>query len=146
MGYATIQNITLNITGTATAAPNQSNFTVKFSGEPKVSDENKVTATVTDDTNATINVDGLITVGESVFATYTIENSSDDLSTDLSVLTTNSNEEYFSVSSNLEKNSLTSGDTTTLTVTIELIKTPIAEKEISTIGIQLTATPVQPGE
>ena len=31
IGYAAIQNITLNITGTATADPNQANFKVMFS-------------------------------------------------------------------------------------------------------------------
>lgn len=32
IGYAAIQNITLNISGTATADPSQTNFKVSFSG------------------------------------------------------------------------------------------------------------------
>ena len=146
IGYAAIQNITLNITGTATADPSQANFTVKFSGEPTVSDASKVEAAITDDVNATINVEGLTAAGESVTATYTVQNTSKDLSANLSVLTSNSNEEYFLTESKLAKPCLTAGQATTLTVTVKLIKTPITATEKSTIGIRLTAEPVQPGE
>ena len=146
IGYAAIQNITLNITGTATADPSQANFTVKFSGTPTVSDSSKVEAAITDDTNATINVEGLTAAGETVTATYTVQNTSEDLSANLTVLTSNSNEEYFTTNSNLAKTSLTAGEATTLTVTVGLIKTPITSTETSTIGIRLTAEPVQPGE
>ena len=38
LGYAAIQNITLSIEGTATAAADQSNFLVKFTGTPTVSE------------------------------------------------------------------------------------------------------------
>ena len=146
IGYAAIQNITLNVTGTAQADPNQANFTVKFSETTSVSDASKVIAAVTNDTNATINVEGLTAAGETVTATYTVQNTSDDLSADLTVETTNSNKEYFTISSELEKTSLIAGEATTLTVTVELIKTPITDTETATIGIQLTAAPVQPGE
>ena len=146
IGYAAIQNITLNIAGTATADPSQANFTVKFSETTSVSDASKVTAAVTDETNATINVEGLTTAGETVTATYIVQNTSDDLSADLTVETTNSNEEYFTISSELEKPSLTAGEAAQLTVTVELIKTPVTDTETATIGIQLTAEPVQPGE
>ena len=146
VGYAAIENITLNITGTASADPSQANFIVKFSGEPTVSDSTKVTAAVSDDLNATINAQGLATKGEIVTSTYTIQNASTDLSADLTVETTNSNTEYFTITSELEKTSLVAGEATTLTVSIELIKVPIEQTETTTIGIQLTAIPVQPGQ
>ena len=146
VGYAAIQNITLNITGTATADPSQSNFTVRFSENVQVSDSNKVIAAITDDTNATINVSGLTTSGDTATATYTVQNTSKDLSANLSVATTNSNEEYFLIESKLGNETLTAGGATTLTVTVQLIKTPISTVETSTIGIQLTAEPVQPGQ
>ena len=146
IGYAAIQNITLNISGTATADPSQSNFKVMFSGTPTVSDETYVTAAVTDDINATINVEGLTKAGDTVFATYTVQNTSTDLSADLSVATTNSNIEYFTISSELAKTSLIAGEATTITVTAELAKTPITESVSTTIGVQITAVPVQPGE
>ena len=145
VGYAAIQNITLNISGTAAADPSQSNFKVMFTGTPEVSDATYVTAGITDDTNATINVAGLTTKGQIVSATYTVQNTSTDLSADLSVATTNSNTEYFTISSQLAKTSLTAGEATTVTVTVELTKTPVSESVSSTVGVQLTAVPVQPG-
>ena len=146
VGYAAIQNITLNITGTAAADPSQSNFKVMFSGTPTVSDETYVTAAVTNDTNATINVEGLTKVGDVASATYTIQNASTDLSADLAVSTTNDNPEYFTLTSELEETSLVAGEATTLTVTVELTKTPVEESVSATIGVQLEAMPVQPGE
>ena len=148
LGYAAIQNITLNITGTAVANPNQSNFKVHFVQDkaPTVSNSAFATATVTDDINATINVSGLTSKGQVVSAVYTVKNSSTDLSSDLSVATTNSNTEYFTLSSELANTSLKAGETTTVTVTVELTKTPLDGNVSSTIGVQLTAAPVQPGE
>ncbi len=146
IGYAAIQNITLNIEGTATADPSQSNFSVKFTGTPKVSDSTYVTAGITDDINATISVNGLTQKGQTVNAEYTVQNVSTDISADLSVATTNSNTEYFTLKSELAKTSLTAGEATTVKVTVELTKTPIAGSVSSTIGVRLTAMPVEPGK
>lgn len=148
LGYAAIQNVTLNIAGSAEATPNQSNFKVKFMRDPAptVSDSTHATANITDDLNATINVSGLTGKGQNVTATYSIENASDDLSADLAVLTTNSNTEYFYVSSRLAETSIEAGSNTTVTVTVELIKTPIDQNVSSTIGVQITGIPVEPGE
>lgn len=146
LGYAAIQNITLTIAGTAAADPSQSNFIVKFTGTPTVSSLTNVAAAITDDINATINVTGLTEKGQIATATYDIENSSIDLSADLGLTLTNSNTEFFSIKSDLAKTSLKAGESTTVTVTVELLKTPIDGSEESTIGIQITAAPVQPGE
>ena len=146
VGYAAIQNVTLNISGTAAADPTQSNFKVTFTGTPEVSNSTYAIATIVNDTNASINVSGLTSAGDSVTATYTVQNVSTDLSTDLSVATTNSNTEYFKISSKLAKTSLTAGEATTVTVTVELTKTPISESVSSNIGVELVATPTQPGE
>ena len=146
IGYAAIQNITLNISGTASADPSQSNFKVMFSGTPTVSDDTYVTAAVTDDTNATINVEGLTKKGDVATVTFTVQNTSEDLSSDLSVSTTNNNTEYFALISELGKPSLVAGEATTLMVTVELTKTPIVESVSATIGVQLESMPVQPGE
>ena len=144
IAYAAIQNVTLHITGTATAGASQENFTVKFSGTPEVSDSDKVTAAVTDDINATINVSGLSSKGEVVTARYTIQNTSADLSANLSATLSNSNTEFFNVTYDFESESITSAEATTITVTVELLKTPIEESVSSTVGIQIVAEPVQP--
>lgn len=145
VGYAAIQNVTLNITGTAAADPSQSNFKVMFTGTPVVSDSNFATASITDDTNATLNVSGLTTKGQTITVEYLVQNISTDLSSDLAVSVVNNNTEYFRITSELAKTSLTAGEVTTLTLTIELIKTPLTEVS-STIGTQLESMPVQPGE
>ena len=146
IGYAAIQNITLNIEGKAEAEISQDNFKVAFAGEPTVSDEEFVIATVTDDINATINVEGLTEKGQTVSAIYTVQNTSTDISADLAVSTTNDNPEYFTLSSKLDKTSLVAGESTTLTVTVELTKVPVIESVSSIIGVQLTAIPVEPGK
>lgn len=144
IGYAAIQNITLTISGTATADPSQSAYKVVFSGTSDVSDELLVKAAITDNVNATINVSGLTTEGQIESATYTVQNISTDLSADLSVLTTNSNTEYFTVTSQLEKETLEAGEATTVTVFVELIQVPTTDSESTVIGVQLTASPVEP--
>ena len=145
LGYAAIQNITLNITGTATAGTKQDNFKVVFTGIPVVSESKYATASITDGTNAKIDVTGLTQKGQYVAVTYDIVNNSGDLSADLNVVTSNTNEEYFLISSKLGKSSLKATETTTVLVTVELLKTPINGVQSSSIGVQLTAMPVQPG-
>lgn len=146
IGYAAMTNITLNITGQATATVNDENFKVKFTGTPTVSDEEIVTATIANDTKATINVDALSAKGDKVTATYTILNDSEDLSASIAVPTiTNSNDEYFSVTTDMDAaTTVASKGETTVTVTVELIKTPIEENQTTDITVSLVASPVQP--
>ena len=68
------------------------------------------------DINATISVNGLTQKGQIVSAEYTVQNVSTDISADLSVATTNSNTEYFTLKSELAKTSLTAGEATTVKV------------------------------
>ena len=117
-----------------------------FSGTPIVSNSEYITAAITDDINATISVNGLTTKGQMVTAEFTVQNASSDLSTDLSVTTTNSNTEYFILSSEINKSSLIAGEATIVKVNVELAKTPLAGRVESTIGVQLVATPVEPGK
>ena len=146
LGYAAIQNITLNITGTASANVNQDNFDVSFVGTPTVSESTYATARIEDELSATIAVSGLTKAGQEVTATYDIKNNSSDLSADLKVLATSSDTEYFFISSKLAKSSLVAGESTTVTVTVKLTKTPIDGDVSTNIDIDLTAMPVQPGE
>ena len=147
IGYATITTITLNIDGNAQANPDSANFTVKFVGTPIVSDSNKVTAGIKEDDalKATIDVQGLTAKGDTVTATYTIQNTSKDLSAALSAnVTSNTNSEYFDVDFNIAESTISHGESTTIVVTVSLIKTPIDEDQTSTVGITLKAEPQQP--
>ena len=146
IGYAAITAVTLNINGSAQATPEQTNFTVKFSGTPTVSDSSKVVAVINqqDQLKATMNVNGLTAKGDTATATYTIANTSADLSAVLSATTSNTNDEFFKITQNIAKGTVAAGDTTTITVTVELIKTPITQDEETTIGVAITAEPQQP--
>lgn len=146
IGYAAITAVPLNINGSAQATPEQTNFTVKFSGTPTVSDSSKVVAEINqqDQLKATINVSKLTAKGDTATATYTIANTSADLSAVLSAKTSNTNDEFFKITQNIAKGTVAAGDTTTITVTVELIKTPITQDEETTIGVIITADPQQP--
>ena len=142
VGYAAIERITLEIEGSLAATATQGNFTVKFTNASPA--EGNVVAKVTDDLSGTLNVSGLTAKGETATATFTIQNTSGDLSANLAATSTNENTEYFKVSTSLSAPSIAKTETATLTVTVELIKTPIDANETDTVGISVTATPVQP--
>ena len=147
IGYAAITTRTLNIDGTAQATPDSANFTVKFTGTPEVSDQDKVTAEIKsgDELKATMNIEGLTAKGDTVTAKYTIQNTSKDLSAALSAtVTSNTNSEYFTVDYEIADSTIAHGDSTTILVTVTLIKTPIDNDQTSTIGITVKADPQQP--
>lgn len=148
VGYAAMTAVTLNINGTAQAEAKQSNFSVKFTGTPTTGGDGTTTASITDDEHAVMNVTGLSAKGQTATATYTIQNTSADLSAALSAEATNSNEGYFKVTKEIaEPSTLVKGGTTTITVTVELLKTPVDEEAAAletTIGVAITADPVQP--
>ena len=146
VGFAAITATQLNITGNTTATPDQANFKVKFLEQTVVSEPSKVTAQVTGDTTATINVQGLTAKGDKVTATYKVKNFSADLSADIELAIGNSNGTYFKTTAELGKDSLVAGEETTAVVTVELIRTPIEKDEVAEITAIIEATPVQPGE
>lgn len=148
VGFAAITAVNLVITGNTTATPSQENFKVEFTGEPETSDPGKVTADINEDdpTKATMDVSGLTAKDQFVTATFTIQNKSTDLSAQLTeVEAVNTNTEYFKVDTNIEAPTVvTAGSTTTVTVTVTLLKTPISGNETGTTTVTLKADPVQP--
>lgn len=89
VGYAAIQTVNLKIeSSSAQATPNQSNFTVKFTGTPTTGGVGTTTATIdeNDELKASMNVTGLTAKGDTATATFEIENTSADLSAALSVV------------------------------------------------------------
>lgn len=143
VGYAAITE-NLKVTGSASATTDDNNFKVRFTGTPTTSDGSKVTATITNDLAATIDVSGLTTTGDTVTATYTIENYSAELGASLAVGTIeNSNKDYFKVTASLAKTAIAKGETTTLTITVELLKTPVDDQTTSiTVPVTATATAI----
>ena len=151
IAYAAITNVTLNIKGTGNAQASKDNFAVEFVGEPTTGGKGTTTATINTAkrTEGTMNVTGLTAKGDTATATYTVQNLSQDLSADLTAEATSSNQSYFEVICKLEDTTLKAKATTTLTVTVKLLKTPIDETKenlSSEIGVSITAEPKQVGE
>lgn len=145
VGYAAIQTINLTVNGTASATANSGNFVVEFTGTPVTDDHSVATINSSDKTKGEITVSGLTAKGDSSTTTFTISNESADLSADLVASTvTNSNSDYFKVTTSVTPGNIAAGATATMTIKVELIKTPIDEDPSTTIETKVTATPVQP--
>ena len=149
IGYASITAINLIISGNATASTSQENFKVKFLKEegitPKITSEDGGTGDidVTSDTTATFNITGLDAAGESAVANFKVKNESNNVGAAISLSVTNSNSEYFKVTETIQDNKLQAGDETSVTVKVEMIKTPITDSVSTSITATLTATPLE---
>ena len=145
VGYAVVSNVNLNITGTASVA--ESKLNVEFTGTPTHDGAGEIDAKITDKLTATISVIGLTKVGDIATATYSIKNYESDFKAKITSGTiTNNKTDYFAVTTDLGtgKTITENGGTTTVTVSVELIKMPIeAEDSTAEIGVQLLASPVE---
>lgn len=140
VGYAMISSITLNINGTASGDGNQENFKVLFTDVTKSSEN--VEASVSGLTG-TMKVTGLTTLGDEETATFTIANQSTDINANVSAVidpNTAINTEYFDISFTGGNETINAGSTSTITVTVRLVKTPIEDVSTS-FNIKLTAEP-----
>ena len=141
VGYAMISSINLNISGTASGTGNSENFKVLFTDVTKSSDN--VEASISGLTGK-MKVTGLTTLGDEETATFTIANQSTDINTKLSVAidqNTAINTEYFDISFIGGNETITAGNTSTITVKVRLVKTPIDDVSTS-FNIKLTAEPI----
>ena len=96
-----------------------------------------------------MDVKGLTAKNDSVSATFTIQNLSEDLSAELSIKSkTITNTEYFAIATEFtnDKSTLKHGESTTVKVTVTLVKTPIDPEENieGNIVVGVEARPVQP--
>lgn len=149
IAYAAIGNIQLKVSGDVTATTSNENFKVKFMEETTTAGTGTIEATVEDDLNATINVSGLTTSGQTATATYTIKNTSpENLTANLTKSISHTNTDWFEVTATIANESIEKESTTTMTVTVKLLKTPatVADETAAkdTITINIDATAVQP--
>ena len=146
IGYAGITAINLVINGDATASVNDQNFKVRFLSEenvtPTITGEGN-TVSVKDDTTAEFSVSTLTGLGDSEVATFRVKNESKGIGADISLSVTSSNSEYFKVTEYVADTQLQAGDETTVTVTVEMIKTPITDSVSTSITATLTASPLE---
>ena len=149
IGYAVTEK-SLIISGNASALAEDNNFTVRFkkTGDSYDAPANLVNAeaSVTADDRASIKVAGLKKKGDTASATYTIENVSDDIDASVIAEVASTNNEFFKVTTTGITDTATtvkSGDSTkTVTVNVELLKTPITE-QTADITVTLKANAVQ---
>ena len=146
IGYAALSDV-LDIQGTAEIsagiAEEAFNQDVYFSA---VQPGTGITASINADNNdkATFTATGFSQVGDKVQVTYTIKNDSEHYAANVTPkLLQNSNEEYFSISSDWASTmqTIAAGAEKTITITVELVKLPTASEGLTTasFNIELTA-------
>lgn len=145
VGYAAVGAVDLTIGGTASVE--DSDIKVSFQGVTNDADgDTEVTNTVKDgDLTDTFTISNM-TLNETVTLTYTVQNKETDVAAVLSEKTalTNSNEEHFQATYSITKADIAAGGTTTVTVTVKLIKTPVAEEDNEAeFNLVLEAAPAQ---
>jgi len=150
IGYASLSAINLIIDGNATANPNDNNFKVKFLYEkdvtPMIEGSPTNTVQVDSDTIASFNVSTLNGAGQSVTATYRVKNESPGIGASIGLQLTNSNPDYFQVTQKILDNKLQAGEETTVTVKVEMLKTPVTAAVSTNITATLIATPIEDAE
>ena len=144
--YAAIDGIELNINGSASALLGNGVVDVIFtSANAGVGSEDFVTAVAvgSDPTTATFTVEGLQNKGDTATIEFTIENQSEELKALVSVDTkTITNADFFAIDAVVaDSSALAPEGTTTVTVTVSLIKTPV-DTITGTINVELLAEAV----
>ena len=115
IGYASINNINLIINGTGS---------------------------VIDNTTATFDVSTLSKKRDPAVASIDVKNNSNGIGARIGLNLTSTNSTYFKVTEHIADTELQAGDITTVTVTIEMLKTPIDNDETTSITATLTADPI----
>ena len=146
VGYAAINNINLIINGTGSVTATQSNFDVRFldvdGHRPAITPGSPNTVSVIDNTTATFDVSTLSKKGDTATATIDVKNNSNGVGARIGLNLTNSNDTYFKVTEHIADSELQAGDITTVTVTVEMLKTPVSADETTSISATLTASPI----
>jgi len=143
IAYAAV-TANLEIRGNATGSFDTANFQVYFSEHSAVTGTGGVVTTGStadinseDPTIGTFNFTGFTTVGQKQSATWTILNDNDADIDAVNVTTTienaGNNTEYFKVTKTDAPSTIKAGQTGTVTVTVECMKTP--EEDVSSTGI-----------
>lgn len=169
VGYATVTNINLSVTGTASAEASDENFNVQMVAGSLNTDGTSTNVSVTDNTtnaekqlNVNFVATGFSAKGDKAVITYTIENSSNDLVATLestgvvlSVPANTTDTTYYAKSNTLfdaeyyfgstegtktvDVSSQANSNTTTVTVVLTLNKTIVDEQNV-VVNVNLPIT------
>lgn len=107
---------------------------IKGMGTAHISDDGKT---------AVFDFSGMARKGDTAAVRYTIYNNSYNSDAALDIKITNSNSEYFKVYKKLETTKLKSKETTTVTITVELLATPIEGEKKASISGTIIAKPIK---
>ena len=110
---------------------------------PAINPGSPNTVSVIDNTTATFDVSTLSKKGDTATATIDVKNNSNGVGARIGLNLTNSNDTYFKVTEHIADTELQAGDITTVTITIEMLKTPISADEVTNITATLTANPIE---
>lgn len=146
IGYAAVTAVTLVITGTGSITATQENFKVHYTGTVAVTKSPDTIVTTQTHNNAQageFTVSGMTKAGDTVTFTYTVINESEGINANLAAPTvvTNSNSEYFEVTTSRDATTLAPTESTTQTVTVTAIKTPVTDDVSGNFTIKLVASP-----
>jgi len=143
VGYAAETGNYLKITDNPLILAEQPDFKIGFSGNPTYVGDGTAVLKIIGPTNATMNITGLKSVGDAVTAIFTVENNSNNIYAGIKTKVTNSNTEFFDVTSSVSEHIIKpKTGTTILKVTVELIKLPIEKDEIAYISVDVIANPI----
>ena len=151
VGYAAVSAVNFSITGSVGAASYQAD--VYFSAVTENDNVEKnidVTAIINNENKATatMGVTGLKAVNDSASAVFTITNNEASLGTSIDAITIGYDNaetftKYFEVTTSLSANSIAAKGTATLTVTVKMIKVPVALSTPEEFTISFVATPTE---
>ena len=143
VGYAVVSSVDLTIGGTAGVK----NASLKVDFE-SVADTKTSGATISHTLTQHAKEDEFtitdMVLNETVTMEYTVANHETDVDADLTekIALSNNNPEYFEVSYKINGNEIKAGGTTTVTVTVKLVKTPVTEAQgKTTVSLTLNAAP-----
>lgn len=143
VGYAIVSSVDLTIGGTAGVK----NASLKVDFE-SVADTKTSGATISHTLTQHAKEDEFtitdMVLNETVTMEYTVANHETDVDADLTekIALSNNNPEYFEVSYKINGNEIKAGGTTTVTVTVKLVKTPVTEAQgKTTVSLTLNAAP-----
>ena len=142
VGYA-LNTKPLSLTGTATAKPTDANFVVQFSSASASNGADVAEVDATDKTKATFTVTSLTAVGETAVGTFKIKNLSNAgiyAKITAGKLPETDDGDYFEVTTALTENeNVAVNGEATYTVTVKLIKAPVAGDAVGQFSVGFTA-------
>lgn len=143
VGYAVVSSVDLTIGGTA--GVKNASLKVDFESVADTKTNATVTHTLTQHAKEDEFTITDMELNETVTMVYTVANHETDVDADLTekIALSNSNPNYFEVSYKINGNEIKAGGTTTVTVTVKLIKTPVTAAQGTTnVSLTLNAAPV----